>query len=809
MSSTQETLFSLEFVIDYVRFDCTRGNVLDPVVGLRFLDFPTLLISRKENHSSHAAFADVPAEASSQPDERDKYFFHKGKSCLFKMNLDSLHNHLSNTPLYAMVLDIKDEVPKLIGSSMISLAKVTERIKMDVDKYGIGTPSAYGGKIVTPLCNLMGNSIGAISLAYKIVSLGANLIPHIPCDRVFKVGMSHGKGQQDTKALAGVLNIDKGETEMHHADVFSPVSPDGQPADVVRSEAKQPGIAAFTQTEPTKQKVTWSVSYSNDAQENTTFCPPPLFYSSSVKNQQERFAEKCRMLNVELESLNIEDPEEENNEEESADMHDVPEITAAKQHQRMADPAPPGDVLRQLPLLNALLIELSQLTSQIQHQQPVSIHPNLAWLYTSATEPHSASDPGAKHKSEYQKTLQNESPKCRTGLSKIKGCIIPPVSPLGKKGSSAKKCRENLQSKKKLKYGLTHTFCLRLKHAKTTVTQRQCIEYQNKQRVKPQKQTLLAHKHAGKSVSRDVNLDEMIETLVSSVDMDPIPVETTSSKLQMRSSAYESCTKNDKALVTKHDRKIRVHIPSVLSHYSDHSDQHSTSSDRSIHHSSHKTNAAQQYSECGRAESRASSTPHGKSSSEQEYQDDFTSLDTTDGVSPEPLSSPEPYRRQRNSGSSEHSNSDGGSNKSKVLPVPVKAENSPHRSLKSTHVIRPRPQTSALSLSSDDSGDGSPLPSSGQQRTGSQRSGRKTSVRRTFGRSESFDADPADGRMTLSQVSVDSVVVPTNNSVLKSVSSLDQVESAEEQDELGSLGLDKNYQHVSELVINKLPGYTL
>ncbi|KAI7805189.1 microtubule-associated protein 10 [Triplophysa rosa] len=790
MSSTPETLFSLELVIDYVRLDCRRGNVLDPVtVGLRFLDFPTLLISRKEDILSHSAFADLPAEASSYADERDKYFFHKGKSCLFKMNLDALHNHLSNTPLYAMVLDMKDEVPKLIGSSMVSLAKVTERIKMDVDKHGIGTPSSCGEKIVTPLCNLMGNNIGTVSLAYKIVSLGANLIPHIPCDRVFQVSMTHTIEQQGSKAhieCARVLNIDTDETEKHHADVLSPVSPDGQPADVVKSEAKQPGIAAVTQTEPTKQKVSWSVSDGNDAQENTTFCPPPLFYSSSVKNQQERFAEKCGMLNVELESLNIEDPAEENNEEESADMHDVPEITAAMQQQRMADPAPPGDVLRQLPLLNALLIELSQLTSQTQHQQPVSIHPNLAWLYTSATEAHNASDAGENPKSE---TFQHESPKRRPGQSKIKGCIIPPMSPSGKTGSSAKKCLEKLQSKKKLKYGLTHTFRLRLQHAKTAGTKRHCLVYQDVPQVMPQRQTLPENKHAGKSVSKRVNLDETVETLRSIVDMDNAPIQITSSKPQMRFSAYESCTKNvtsmtkDKILVTEPERKIRVR--SVLRHYSDRSDQRSASSDRSVHHSSHKTNAAQKYSECGRAESRGN-----RSSSEQEYQDDFTSVDATDGFSPEPLSSPEPYRRQRNSGSTEHSDSDGGSYKSKVLPVPVKAETSPHRSLKSTHVIRPRPQTSALSLSSDNSEDGSPTASSSQQR-------KTPSVRRTFGRSESFDTDPADGDMTLSRLSVPN----------KSVSSLDQ--SAEERDELGSLGLDKNYQHVSELVINKLPGYTL
>lgn len=182
---------------------------------------------------------------------------------------------------------------------------------------------------------------------------------------------------------------------------------------------------------------------------------------------------------------------------------------------------------------------------------------------------------------------------------------------------------------------------------------------------------------------------------------------------------------------------------------------------------------------------------------QEEYQDDFTSLNTTEGYSPDPFSSPEPSRRKRRSGSSSSSTS----HPSKGLPVPAKAENSPQRALKSTHVIRPRLQTSALSLSSDEDEFGS-----GGHGRGSQSSGQKTpSVRRTFGKSESFDSDAGDKGMTFSRVSEASDLA-VNNPVLKSISSS---EHDEERDELGSLGLDKNYRHISELVINKLPGYTL
>lgn len=439
-----------------------------------------------------------------------------------------------------------------------------------------------------------------------------------------------------------------------------------------------------------------------------------------------------------MESVNIEDPEDENNE----NMHDFPaakadrssKLTSAprSQHEE-TDSAPLGNVLRRLPLLNALLVELSQLNGQTQ--QPLSIHPNLAWLYTSA--------PGAK--TEREKTI-NAARKQR----KIKRDV--------KSASGAKKN----EGKRTLKYGLTKSFHLRLKLVKPGVSKRhECIESQNVKQDQPTRRT--DRKRVRNSVYRDANLDETIETLVSSLETDPTPVKTPSSRSP---SSKESPAKHvAETTLDERDKKVRVHIPSERSDSSD-PDVQSLKENRSH--------------------------PHTSSSSEQEeYQDDFTSLDTSDGLSP--FSSPEPNGRKTNSGSSQN----------KALPIPVKAENSPQRSLKGTQVIRPRLQT-ALSLSSDED----ELPSSGswrRRRPGSRSSGQKTP---SFGKSESFDGDPGEKAMTFIQVSEDSDL-HTNSPVLKSISSSEHSDAGEERDKLGSPGLDKNYRHISELVFNKLPGYTL
>lgn len=283
MSSPHETLFSLELVIDHVRFDGSRDGVRAPAVGVRFLDFPTLLIyqSGQQDVSSQSGFVDLceSPEALSQRDNL-KYFFHKGKSCLFKMNLDSLHKHLLNAPLYAMVLDVKDEIPKLLGSSSISLAKVTERIKLDVGKHG--SPSAHGEKLLTSIYNLMGKSIGSISLAYKIVSLGAHSIPHISDNRVCEAGVTRGKGEQHA-----TCEMPPKVSENHPGNVLSPQMTRSDHIEI--SEAKQPGLPAVTHPEQ-------RVSRTEDAQEHNAFCPPPLFYSSGLKNQQEWKSRRFTLL---------------------------------------------------------------------------------------------------------------------------------------------------------------------------------------------------------------------------------------------------------------------------------------------------------------------------------------------------------------------------------------------------------------------------------------------------------------------------------------------------------------------------------
>ncbi|KAG7999956.1 hypothetical protein GBF38_002050, partial [Nibea albiflora] len=186
---------------------------------------------------------------------------------------------------------------------------------------------------------------------------------------------------------------------------------------------------------------------------------------------------------------------------------------------------------------------------------------------------------------------------------------------------------------------------------------------------------------------------------------------------------------------------------------------------------------------------------------EADYADDFNSLEPSDAYS----SSPEPSRAKtpRSPVRLDLRTSDSGSEifqRRAVLPVPVKAPSSPQRTLRGTHIIRPRTHTSALSFSSDD---GDRDKSASLQTICSRKQMTESGgVERSSG-ADSFMSSRGQRSESTRNSS------PVRGFSVESVSSFEPQEAEELEDELGSLDFRKEYQHISKLVANKLPGYTM
>uniref|UniRef100_A0A3P8UFY7 Microtubule associated protein 10 n=1 Tax=Amphiprion percula TaxID=161767 RepID=A0A3P8UFY7_AMPPE len=761
---------------------------------MRLLDFPTLLIYQPQQSSSS-----VNQPEQNEGDKRGEYAFHRGKSCFFKMNLNSLHVQLSNTPLYAMVLDVKEEIPRLVGSSLISLAKVMDRIRQDVTECGVSTPSSHSERGIVAICNLTGEKIGSISLSYKLLCLGASLLPHITERRGLE-STSGGLQEcvKETNKSAESLPLDCGNMGSLTLDMCD-LSRDIQNnrlanAKLLLNEDKQNDDAEHRPTNQTE------ASFEEDL---TVFCPPHLYYSNSAEEKSRTEEGDYKLLNIDSEAFTFEDScsEDELNEKEAGVslMHQKGSHNAKVSSSQEASGVTPnvlGEALQQLPLLNALLVELSQLNGQIP-QQSLTVHPSLAWIYRPASTEASAGQ-GNKPQNAQTKSLQ----KAKQGTTLVDS------------KSSSKSPR------KKLVYGTTKTFNLRLKQiSPLKVKHRECMDLiQNetqftmtKGQSKPSSKTLKSSKR--KSVlNQSSNLNEHIETVIQSVTLDSALKGTITLKQKNQHGKVhvkqdrDTERMSEKTSLSERDLKF-IHIPSVDS------DSFPQSNDKKEHHS--ESDQSQSESDRGKEKTQsAGSSRHSSPNSsfsdlsreeneEADYADDFNSFEPSDAYSPDLVSSPEPSRAKTPKSPVlcySDSGSEGVQRRVSVLPVPVKASSSPQRALRGTHIIRPRTHTSALSFSSDD---GTRDGSASLQATSSRKLTAASSRVEWSSGGESFISS-RDQRSESGK----------NNDTVRGLSaesrcSFEPQEVEGVEDELGSLDFRNEYQHISKLVARKLPGYTM
>ncbi|XP_026165374.1 microtubule-associated protein 10 [Mastacembelus armatus] len=830
-SDNTQTLFSFELLVEFIRMEkgAASGEL---ALGVRLLDFPTLLIYQPQQRSG-----DIKQQEQTAHDKEGEYAFNRGKACFFKMNLNLLHTHLSSSPLYAMVLDVTEDIPRLLGSSLISLAKVMDRIRQDVAKHGVSAPSSHGERGLVGICNLSGEKIGSISLSYKLLSLGAGLLPHIRGRR------DHMHGGQHVQESTREKNTSTESPPLDCRDVRAPTLDRStkRPANtnILVSEEKQDGnvLCALTEHRARGQiPPTFKEAENNFEDDLTISCPPHLYYSNSAEERSKNEGREYKSFTLDSEAFVFEDScsEDEVNENEiqgttSPVMHQKVRHNAkmsSSQETSGVSPNVLGEALRHLPLLNALLVELSQLNSQ-SPQQPLPVHPNLAWIYRPASpEPspwHGNTPSNMNAKS--QKTIQGTSPHVKH-LHAPRNCSTPIVRPASvrkedkQENTLLRSTSPSKSPRKKLVYGTTRTFNLRLKQISSLKVKRhKCMDLSQieKQSRMASGKTKSSNRIMKFSERKSVlhqrsSLNENIETVMQNVTVDSAHQETIT--LKQKHSHGKVHGKQDKgsprilektSLSERHLKFIR--IPTVDS------DGAARNKDRNEHHS--ESNQSQTESDRHREKIKSSgssrhSSPKssfsdysGERNDEVDYADDFNSLEPSDAYSPDPVSSPEPCgaKTPKSPVHSDFYNSDSESvQKRTILPVPIKAPSSPQRALRGTHIIRPRTHASALSFSSDE---GDTERSAALQTILSKKQpAENISVERTSG-TESF----ISSRGEKSESTKTSGPIQGFSAELES--SFEPQEAQELEDELGSLDFRKEYQHISELVANKLPGYTV
>ncbi|KAM9702480.1 microtubule-associated protein 10 isoform 1-T1 [Dama dama] len=908
-SAVSERLFSLELLVDWVYLEARLpqpsvvaeeeqkeegeaaspplpSRSLCPAVAFRLLDFPTLLV-----------YPPAGPAAPSQESRPGLVSFRRGKSCLFRLQPATLHRLLLRTPLYALLLQLPPghptPAPQLLGSCSISLAAAVHKI---LGSAAPGSSQSHRGSF--PLCNQDGERIGDIALGYRLTDLGSSLLGHLERPVASTGGGVEGMEVQKSVEVSPQTWQENQQLQQPDSEP-SPGDADKPLVDVKISRAGKDlkGRAFHSKadsdyTDSMENGKTNSVMCSEGSSERNSppnqegteveletniICPPPLYYTHLT---QEKTPPKLGKITIEPQ---IKSPEEwDDGTLLKENLVNPPTHTNPPEHTNSAtgesgpvlvNPAriqdtgagsqttdhPPTEhnrinTIRQLPLLNALLVELSLLYNQPM-ASPTHIHPHLAWLYRTEDKksPESSVKSTCKSESKKDKLSVGENEKSVSlQYKKNQTENLKKGKYFEKKGGAPPK----RVSRGRLLYGLTNTLKLRLKQKNPNML----VEHEKREQYRKMQTQMLGAKlripsskvkilsfaelyqkppelPKEKCLESDASCAENSNTSkqISVVDDDPNITKET--KLKCATEKTADCDENRSnngfggeivspansviserfihTNILEGKVEVKVQSPGVFQQVAvvDRIVIDKEIDDKQVKITSDDILTADIN------ENNPTTSSCSDSISELKYSDDFTSpcsSEDTSRILRAPDSSPgteNPKHSQRTSKSSETKLSirKNSSEKSSVLSPPFSA-GSPVLSYKRFPVSKTQDKSLEEASSSDFSS------SHWTEEKENQRDQNSMHNFKVLKQDRDISAKPKTRTVCKSseksqspRTSQVSSYLPSNLSELElnvlDSSTLDHFE--EDSDDLGSLNISKQCKDICELVINKLPGYTV
>ncbi|XP_005405021.1 PREDICTED: microtubule-associated protein 10 [Chinchilla lanigera] len=468
-----ERLFSLELLVDWVRLEAGSpfAGAGGPAVALFLLDFPPLLV--------HPPATPVPAP------QRGAIGFGRGKACLFRLRPAALRSLL----LHAALLQLpagREPTPRLLGACDVPLA--------------VASLEVAGRRGTFALLSPTGERVGDVALFYRLTELGGSQLgsPEPPAPSAPAAGAEGTAGSQEARGAPHILlkaRRPASAPELRPRDGHRPAGAPAArqdrgkrvflgeaipgPSDFVKSlrkdcaAARSAGVRGRPVSPPSEDVAELDF-------ETNTFCPPPLYYTHLTQEKKPPARVKITVephINVPEE---LDDAFPKNSLVNSpTQLSPLKYTNSAAEERPTALVSPPHsqdkgainqttfspqneqntiNTIRQLPLLNALLIELSLLYNQPM-ASPTQIHPHLAWLYRSQDKVSESYAKSTESESKHQLSVGED--KKSVSLQ----CKKNAIERLKKDKYSEKSSgnSETRVTRRRLLYGLTNTLRLRLK----------------------------------------------------------------------------------------------------------------------------------------------------------------------------------------------------------------------------------------------------------------------------------------------------------------------------------------------------------
>ncbi|XP_060098910.1 microtubule-associated protein 10 [Heteronotia binoei] len=831
-----DSLFSLELLVETARVEprllpspLPASGPFRPAVALRLLDFPTLLVRAPRC---------VPGPLVP---------FGRGKSCLFRLRPDALRGLLRRSPLHALLLALPPTAgpARLLGSCSVSLASAAEELLL-----GTG-PGGRRGRF--PLRDLMGEPVGELGLSYRLSNLGSTLLGHLEESTVSEE--LHREEELKCPPPSPTPLVTQSERGLS-LELIPEVEED--------QDLENGSLQSFSSshTEPQPSDIARELET-----EANVFCPPPMYYNCPVEDccpapKASELVTVAKQESVQKEENTLPSAVPIKEDEPSRSGHNV-----SPSPQTLINPLQLRQTLSQLPLLNALLVELSLLNNQTLQSGTSFVHPQLAWLYQNVEESPKSSPPCIKSVSpprEDKKTPHRKergrSPTLmlRRGHAENLKCISPcfqrtwtgfKASVYERMGSPEKNSKENSPPRRKLTYGMTNTLRLRLQqtnpgmlkvHEKrehrrkkqanvfirgsTSLPNSKMLQCSHEHHPKPSGS---AHSEERGISDQNVQFNENIETLIQcSVEQDS---STTGKELNtdFQNSVAGCHVKSHENIKERcpfkkvgsgyKKRRLKVHLPRVSLQDTDgleniiDTEAEKCAQDKdcefSVLQNASQTNNVESCHECENSDDLSVNCENGG------YSEDFTNADSSSFDAPlsssEPLLvNPKPVSSDTDSYSKTTEKSQASESISSLFPAPS-----------AVSPVLPHKKTSSLksndkNVDQYDYNDSPPTRSLKREPADQEVKQQEDKDLQTFEnkpKSSDLNSRGTKGQsvekshsLRTSQVSS---YIPSNMSDFSELES--NTSYKEDQIDFEMPDIANQYKHVSELVVNKLPGYTM
>ncbi|NWS95913.1 MAP10 protein, partial [Mionectes macconnelli] len=608
--------------------------------------------------------------------------------------------------------------------------------------------------------------------------------------------------------------------------------------------------------------------------EGTVFCPPLLYYSrepAEPQRPQAPAAAAAQWEHVEV-----------GRSQEKDKGQSPPRPSAGPSLLHPSSPRQLHSTLGQLPLLRALLAELSVLTHSAV--PAAAVHPHLAWLYQAPGSGGRASGPPSPSAAlkpaeapvgpglssgavspQFRQDRQEATPTMSSGAGRGPKKAVTQGKPDAEGNCKAK---ENRPPRKKLLYGLTNTLRLRLQQTnpeKLVIHERREKYRKRQMKMLKERSPLLnrkllrnageqhvvscRHCSKGDGSKRNNQLDKTVQTsLENSVLSESISV-TADGSPDLEEQTIASLQKKDAIASKEHPYKITAaplleetvlksaqekhgKAQVVAAFPSDGNAKGSNEAIHLIHRETTEHNDASVIS--GHKPSLSSSVENNSefiysddfvaSPENTVYSEDFTSAECTDKDSEALDSSPEPlYLERPKRGGSDTEPESCRSRISKTSQraectsdlVPVPSASSPVQSLRRNRDLKTSKRTSAessdsLNLAQIEASLLDEEEKAQQISKEEDRGDRHIKPRSVSKQVKSTDLNIGKGQTSAGEkqsVAKVGSYLPSDVSDLER--SVLENSISDKEDFLGKLCAPNQYKDISELVINKLPGYTM